>query len=94
MFKITKYTVGEAPVDVTLDHGMLPVNIEEDITYLTEKYHDGVLVITNGRGRIVKIINLSKQTDTPKFNKNEPIWISEDDIPDFLGNDICEKFKK
>ena len=86
-----KYTVGEAPVDVTPAHGMLTPNIDADIEYLTNKYNNGVLVITSGRGKIVKIIDLS--TKKPAFNV-DPIWVSEDDIPDFLGNDICEKFKK
>ena len=91
MLKITKYTVGEAPVVVYAD----PVWDYESANYtnvkkkISDKYTNGTFVATDGFGKIVDIFVLSKEP-----NKNEPIWLSEYDIPDFLGNDICEKFKK
>ena len=91
MLKITKYTVGEAPVVVYAD----PVWDYESANYtdvkkkISDKYTNGTFIATNGFGKIVDIFVLSKEP-----NKNEPIWLSEHDIPDFLGNDICEKFKK
>ena len=91
MLKITKYTVGEAPVVVYAD----PVWDYESANYtdvkkkISDKYTNGIFIATDGFEKIVDIFVLSKEP-----NKNEPIWLSERDIPDFLGNDICEKFKK
>lgn len=91
MFKITKYTVGEAPVVVYED----PVWDVDSATYedtkqkISDKYVNGTFVVTDYFGKIVDIFVLSKTPDN-----NELIWLSENDIPDFLGEDIYEKFKK
>lgn len=91
MLKITKYTVGEAPVVVYANttRDIDSVNYELIKQKIFDKYTNSTFVATDGFGKIVDIFVLSKEP-----NKNEPIWLSEYDIPDFLGNDICEKFKK
>lgn len=106
-YTITKYTRGEAPVAVckNLNGDISDENYKRICSHLREQYNNGIFITTNNiNGMVIDMFaNISDfvpypdpDTNVPQPNDSHPdkIWMSMDDIPEFFGEDECERFKR